>query len=137
MAVAGDGAWAARGARVFRLHETARFDALPLTNVPLFAHESFSACLLGFLPGQTLPRHRHAHEHEVFDVLSGSGTIWLEGEAIAAHPGTSVFVPAGVEHGFENTGAERWVIRATIHQRTYLRQALRQAILKRLGRAPR
>jgi mannose-6-phosphate isomerase-like protein (cupin superfamily) len=82
-----------------------------------------------------LPRHVHAHEHEVFDVISGTGTIRVGEEAVAAGPGTSVFVPAGVEHGFENTGHERWVVRATIHQRTYLRQALKRAILKRLGRA--
>jgi quercetin dioxygenase-like cupin family protein len=115
--------------------QLARFDELPLTNVPLFDTEDFSACLLGFLPGQVLPRHRHAHEHEVFDVLAGTGTIWLNGQPVAAGPGASIFVPAGVEHGFENTGSDRWVIRATIHQRTYLRQALKRAVLKRLGRA--
>jgi quercetin dioxygenase-like cupin family protein len=137
MAATSNSPRALSGAQVYCLQEVARFDALPLTNVPLFAQENFSACLLGFLPGQVLPRHRHAHEHEVFDVLSGSGTIWLDGKAFPGEPGTTVFVPAGVEHGFENTGAERWVIRATIHQRTYLRQALRLAILKRLRRAPR
>ena len=109
----------------------------PLTNVPLFAAEDFSGCLLCFLPGQVLPRHRHAHEHEVCDVVAGTGTIWLDGQPHTAGPGASVFVPAGVEHGFENTGAERWTIRATIHQRTYLRQALKRAILKRLGRTER
>ena len=119
---------------IWQALESARFDELPLTNVPLFNVEDFSACLLGFLPGQVLPRHRHAHEHEVFDVVAGTGTIWLNGQPVAAGPGASVFVPAGVEHGFENTGADRWVIRATIHQRTYLRQALKRAVLKRLGR---
>jgi quercetin dioxygenase-like cupin family protein len=117
------------------LLKLARFDQRPLTSVPLFAAEDFSGCLLGFLPVQTLPCHRHAHEHEVFDVVAGTGTIWLDGQPHSAGPGASVFVPAGVEHGFENTGAERWIIRATIHQRTYLRAALRRAILKRLGRA--
>jgi quercetin dioxygenase-like cupin family protein len=122
-------------AKIAQAAHLARFDKLPLTNVPLFGAESFSGCLLGFLPGQTLPRHRHAHEHEVFDVVSGVGTIWLDGQPHRAGPGTSVFVPAGVEHGFENTGPDQWVVRATIHQRTYLRQALWRAILKRLGRA--
>jgi quercetin dioxygenase-like cupin family protein len=113
----------------------AGFDERRLTNVPQFKQETFSGCVLGFLPGQVLPRHRHAHEHEVFDVVAGSGTVWLNGRAIAASPGLSIFVPAGVEHGFENTGSERWIVRATIHRRTYLREALKQAILKRLGRA--
>jgi quercetin dioxygenase-like cupin family protein len=122
-------------AAVWQALQSVRFDELPLTNVPLFNAEDFSACLLGFLPGQMLPRHRHAHEHEVFDVVSGTGTIWLNGQPVPAGPGDSVFVPAGVEHGFENTGSDRWVIRATIHRRTYLRQALKRAVLKRLGRA--
>lgn len=123
--------------KVFDAHQMARYDELPLTNVSLFQEEAFSACLLGFLPGQVLPRHSHEHEHEVFDVLAGSGTIWLDGESIEAGPGTIVFVPAGVEHGFENSGSEHWLIRATIHERTYARQALKRAALKRLGRARR
>lgn len=123
--------------RVINTGQTARYDELPLTNVPLFQEEEFSACLLGFLPGQVLPRHYHEHEHEVFDVLAGTGTIWLDGQPLETGPGTTVFVPAGVEHGFENTGADRWLIRATIHERTYARQALKRAILKRLGRLKR
>ncbi len=120
--------------KTFNLHTIARYDELPLTNVPMFQHEEFSGCLLGFLPGQVLPLHSHDHEHEVFDVLEGYGTIWVDGEAIRTQPGTSVFVPAGVEHGFENDGSTRWLVRATIHERTYLRAALKRAILKRLGK---
>lgn len=41
--------------QVFHLSQLARYDELPLTNVPLFAEEEFRACLLGFLPGQELP----------------------------------------------------------------------------------
>jgi quercetin dioxygenase-like cupin family protein len=113
----------------------ARYDELSPTNVPLFGEEDFSGCLLGLLPGQVLPRHCHAHEHEVFDVLAGTGTVWLDGQRVSAGPGAVIFVPAGGEHGFENDGAERWLIRATIHQHTYLRQALRRAVNKRLDRA--
>ena len=123
--------------RVYQTGAVVRFDETPLTNVPLFAQEEFSGCLLGFRPGQVLPRHTHAHEHEVFDVLAGQGLIWLAGQPVRAGPGAVVFVPAGVEHGFENDGVENWVIRATIHARTYLRRALWRAILKRLGRAAR
>lgn len=117
--------------------QTVRYDELPLTNVPLFAEEEFSGCLLGFLPGQVLPRHTHDHEHEVFTVLSGTGKMWLNGKPVSAGPGTVIFVPAGVEHGFENDGNDRWLVLAAIHQRTYLRGALRRAILKRLGRVPK
>jgi mannose-6-phosphate isomerase-like protein (cupin superfamily) len=76
-----------------------------------------------------------AHEHEVFDAVAGTGTPWLDGECLKAGPGTVIFVPAAVEHGFENDGDEPWLIRATIHTRTYLRKAFRRAMDKRLGRA--
>lgn len=123
--------------QVFHLPQLARYDELPLTNVPLFAEEQFRACLLAFLPDQELPAHAHAHEHEVFDVLQGQGTMYLDGTAIELKAGDAVFVPAGVQHGFKNTGGDRWLVRATIHQRTYARQAIRRAIAKRLGRARR
>ncbi len=123
--------------QVINLAQAARYDELPLTNVPLFRVEDFSGCLLGFLPGQILPRHTHAHEHEAFDVLEGTGTAWLDGERVPCGPGASLFVPAGVEHGFENDGPGRWLIRATIYERTYLRKALKRALAKRLGSVPR
>jgi quercetin dioxygenase-like cupin family protein len=123
--------------QIFHLFQLARYDELPLTNVPLFAEEEFRACLLAFLPGQDLPAHVHAHEHEVFDVVHGQGTMYLDGRAIELKAGDAVFVPAGVQHGFNNTGDDRWVVRATIYQRTYARQAIRRAIAKRLGRARR
>ncbi len=121
----------------FHLFQSARYDELPLTNVPLFAEEEFRGCFLGFLPGQELPVHVHAHEHEVFDVLFGPGTRYLDGEAVNLNVGDAVYVPAGVQHGFKNTGDDRWLVLATIHQRTSARQAIRRAVVKRLGRVRR
>ena len=126
-----------RKAQVFNIHDLERYDEEPLTNVFLFREEQFWACILYFRPGQVLRRHSHEHEHEVFDVIAGHGTIWLDGEAVHTRPGDVIFVPAGVEHGFENTGNEPWIVRATIHERTYARQALQRALLKRLGKLER
>ncbi len=123
--------------QIFHLPQLASYDEVPLTNVPLFAEEEFRGCLLGFLPGQELPMHTHAHEHEVFDVLQGQGTMYLDGEAVELKAGDTIFVPAGVQHGFKNTSRDRWLVRATIHERTYARQAVRRALAKRLGRARR
>ncbi len=121
--------------QVFHAPHMARYDEVPLTNVPLFAEEDLRGCLLGFLPGQELPVHVHEHEQEVFDILAGSGTMLLDGEAVELNPGDTILVPAGVHHGFKNTGSERWLVRAVIQQRVYARQAIRRAIAKRLGRA--
>ena len=123
--------------KVFQSEQLARYIELPLTNVPLFVEEDFSGCLLGFLPGQELPVHQHDHEHEVFDVLQGYGTIYLDDEAVELGAGSIIFVPAGVKHGFKNTSSDRWLIRATIHQRVYARHAIQRAIDKQLGRVQR
>lgn len=116
------------------VHSAARYDELPLTNVTLFEAEDFSGHVLGFLPGQILPIHVHAHEHEVFDVIAGYGTMYLDGEAVLVGPGSVIVVPPDVRHGFENTSAGRWLIRATIHRRVYAREAICRAIAKRLAR---
>lgn len=101
----------------------------------LFVQEDLRSCLLGFLPGQELLVHAHEHEHEVFDVVVGCGMMYLDDEVVELKPGDIVLVPAGVQHGFKNTGNEHWLVRATIHQRVYARQAVRRAIDKRLRRA--
>ena len=123
--------------KVFQSEQLARYNEVPLTNVPLFVEEDFSGCLLGFLPGQGLPVHQHDHEHEVFDVLQGYGTIYVDDEAVELGAGSVIFVPAGVRHGFKHTSGDRGLIRATIHQRVYARHAIKRAIDKRLGRVRR
>lgn len=57
----------------------------------------FRATLVeGFSP----PRHVHTREDEVFVVLEGDVVFDLDGELLAAGPGTSVFMPRGVPHTF-------------------------------------
>jgi uncharacterized cupin superfamily protein len=48
-------------------------------------------------------RHCHSHEHELFVVLGGAGTLLLGDERHAVRPGTVVTRPAGtgVTHSFE------------------------------------
>ena len=48
-------------------------------------------------PGDELPRHHHDHE-EVFHVLSGSLTAFLDGEEIEVTEGDTVMIPPGVPH---------------------------------------
>jgi mannose-6-phosphate isomerase-like protein (cupin superfamily) len=52
------------------------------------------------------PPHRHRDEDDSFYILSGELTLTLEGEDVAAGPGTFVLVPPGVEHTFRNDGDE-------------------------------
>ena len=56
-------------------------------------------------PGHGAPRHIHSVE-EVLRVLGGQARIFVGDEEAAVLPGESVIIPAGVEHGFVNTGDE-------------------------------
>ncbi len=54
--------------------------------------------------GGHTPRHAHPYEHENF-VVEGEGRVLIEDTWHAVGPGSVVFVPAGVHHTYENTGA--------------------------------
>lgn len=49
--------------------------------------------------------HAHADGH-IFHVLAGTLSLVIDGERTEAPRGSYVVIPGGVEHGFENRGAE-------------------------------
>ena len=51
-------------------------------------------------PGVVAPPHVHENEEEAFFVLEGDLVFWLGQEEIEAPPGTYVYIPPGVQHGF-------------------------------------
>jgi len=54
-------------------------------------------------PGHASPYHNHWCEHEVF-VLSGEGVVKTEQGNTPIHHGSTVFVPGGEMHQFQNAG---------------------------------
>lgn len=54
-------------------------------------------------PGDEVFLHTHPCE-EALMFLAGSGEATLADETVAIVPGSSLFIPAGVVHGFRNTG---------------------------------
>ncbi|MCA9302616.1 MAG: cupin domain-containing protein [Phycisphaerales bacterium] len=52
-------------------------------------------------PGGYTPQHMHDYEHEVF-IVSGSGTILLEGARHPIRGGDVIYVPANEEHQFRS-----------------------------------
>lgn len=54
-------------------------------------------------PGGNTPRHAHDYEHEVY-IVSGSGTVLLEGAERAVRAGDVILVPANEEHQFKASG---------------------------------
>jgi quercetin dioxygenase-like cupin family protein len=113
-----------------------KFSSEQLTNVNLFDGEAFYGRLLCFARGNVVPYHKHEHIDEVFDVLEGEGTILIDGREMPGTPGTILYVPAGIEHGFRADGSERWVIRETVHERIYAARAAKMVIRAALRRLP-
>jgi quercetin dioxygenase-like cupin family protein len=73
----------------------------PENGVPNFITRQFSV-----EPGGRIPCHRHdSIEHEQV-VLEGLMIIGLDGREVEVGPGDSVFIPAGVDHWYENRGAD-------------------------------
>jgi quercetin dioxygenase-like cupin family protein len=73
----------------------------PESGVPNFITRQFTV-----EPGGRIPCHRHdSIEHEQV-VLEGSMVIGLDGREAEVGPGDSVFIPAGVDHWYENRGAD-------------------------------
>ncbi len=121
--------------KVFRLREIAHFRDEQFVNEHLFDGDGFYGRLLCFQRGQHVPEHVHEHIDETFDVLEGEGTFLINGREVKAGPGTTLYIPAGTYHALRADGTDRWVIRETVHERVYLRRALRlvgRAFLKRL-----
>jgi putative monooxygenase len=54
-------------------------------------------------PGDEVYRHTHPCEESLM-FLTGSGEATLEDEVVEIVPGSSMFIPPGVAHGFRNTG---------------------------------
>jgi quercetin dioxygenase-like cupin family protein len=113
-----------------------KFSSEQLTNVNLFDGEAFYGRLLCFARGNVVPYHKHEHTDEVFDVLEGEGTILIDGREMRGVPGTILYVPAGIEHGFRADGTAQWVVRETVHERIYAGRAAKMVIRAALRRLP-
>ena len=60
-------------------------------------------------PGSGIGYHRQA-EDEIYYVLSGRGTMTLDGKEYEVGPGTAILTRTGSSHGLKQTGAEDLVI---------------------------
>jgi mannose-6-phosphate isomerase-like protein (cupin superfamily) len=64
-------------------------------------------------PGCGAPTHLHAVE-EVLTVLGGQADAWLGEESSPMTAGQSLVVPAGIKHGFRNTGTTTLHVQAIL-----------------------
>lgn len=65
----------------------------------------FTFGIIDIAAGRHLETHVHADEDDAFYILDGEMTFEVDGEDVAAPPGTFVLVPPGVPHAFTNRGS--------------------------------
>jgi quercetin dioxygenase-like cupin family protein len=61
-------------------------------------------------PGQTQSVHAHAGQDKFYFVVEGAGDFTVGDERQHCGPGTTIWAPAGVDHGVTNAGDERLVV---------------------------
>jgi mannose-6-phosphate isomerase-like protein (cupin superfamily) len=64
-------------------------------------------------PGHGAPTHLHAVE-EILQVLDGEADVWIGERHVTLASGQLILVPAGLKHGFSNSGADTLHIRSTL-----------------------
>ena len=68
--------------------------------------DGISFCVEDMSPGRTMRVHKHLYNDELIFIHKGEGTLTLDEQSFQARTGAVVFVPRGVWHGLDNTGAE-------------------------------
>lgn len=76
----------------------------------MFFSDDIVSEMVCYEPGQDTVTHRHPRQDEIFFVVEGEGTIVVDGEDIPSRKGTSVFVPADVEHSIRADKNSRLVL---------------------------
>ena len=68
------------------------------------ASQAMSLGVAEIPPGAALARHRHAAP-EIYYLLSGAGSVEVDGTDYPVAAGAAVFIPGGAPHAFSNTGS--------------------------------
>ena len=77
-----------------------------IRKVNLFQTERFFADVYVIGPGQEQAPHAHAGSDKVYAVLTGGGSVRVDGARHPVRAGEAVLCPAGSEHAIENLGFE-------------------------------
>jgi mannose-6-phosphate isomerase-like protein (cupin superfamily) len=59
---------------------------------------------VGVIPPGRAPMHHHTYEEAIY-ILEGEGRVWTEAGGAQFGAGASIYLPRGVTHSLENTGA--------------------------------
>jgi quercetin dioxygenase-like cupin family protein len=84
----------------------------------LFRHTNSTAFVLNFMPGQSLPPHRHPDHVLYLLVLEGSGTVTVDGAPTAIAAGDTICSEGEELFAFENSGTTPARLYAVLSKRS-------------------
>lgn len=100
--------WKTTEARLANVLSDRSFTAENVAKVLNVKGEQLSAETYYFRPNQVLGWHKHPESEQVFFIIEGSGTFFLERpddtERHAVDRGSIIIVPANAWHSMQNTG---------------------------------
>jgi mannose-6-phosphate isomerase-like protein (cupin superfamily) len=109
----------AHAKRVISIHEGADYRDMGglikrLVHPSTVGSKNIGVSMAFLHPGEKVRRHRHDSE-EVYVVVSGEGTMFLEGHPeITLKKNVCVYIPSNAEHGQTCTGDEPLVLVAAL-----------------------
>lgn len=83
-----------------------QYDDQRLTKRVLFNEEGHAVFVLNFNPGQELPPHKHPGAALFILVLTGSGTVIVDGKETAVSQHDAIYCSGEELFSFRNTGPE-------------------------------
>ena len=75
----------------------------------------FTVLELNEAPGAGVPPHVHHAEDEVFHIIEGRASFYVDGKTIEVGPGTTLFGPRDVAHGYQVQGQETLKMLVTVY----------------------
>ena len=69
---------------------------------------------IGFIPQSRAPYHHHPYEEAIY-IIEGEGRVWTKDRDSRFKSGSSIYLPRGVSHCLENTGASNIRLLGVFH----------------------
>ena len=91
----------------FNVEELKEFSHDKRVRKTLSKEGRFEMDLIFYEPNQSSPEHVHKHQDEIFYVVSGEGTMIINGKAIAVKEKDIILTPSGTTHGLINDSSSR------------------------------
>ena len=92
---------------VLNIDEMTEYEEARRVRKRLFMKEQIEAELVCYEPGQSTVEHHHIGQDEIFIIIDGAGTIFVDGERRQVGKGDMIFAPADKPHSVEVDQGER------------------------------